>query len=479
MPRIAALRHCSLERLERAVQRQAEEGEPKRCIAQDHTLPQPTGSGEFLEAIHTVFEAEWAILLKSTLIVQNCHANLAQNCRPYEKRQKTMSKAAFIDLFSGAGGLGIGLKKAGFEPLLSVDHDKDSVETLRCHSEHRILHAGISEFIDEIETGDHKYNGVELLAGGPPCQGFCSINPQRRENDPRNSLIDSFLHVASIINPKIVLIENVTGLLSLANGFAIEKIVRRLNELGYKVNYHVLQAAHYGVPQSRWRLFVVGCKSEKFVFPKPTHAASITPNFIRGKELTFSVSSDDLFNRYAPKVTVWDAISDLPPLDNGGGLAEMDYASPAESKYQMTMRVRAKRLYNHSVKNLQDVNIRRVMALPGEGMNWTDLPHDLMPENLKRMLDKYKGGVGAKTRFQRLKKDGIFSTIVTSPDPYWGAFIHPEQNRVISAREAARAQSFDDDIVFKGSLNSQYRQIGNAVPPLMAEAMAKNLMELL
>lgn len=390
-----------------------------------------------------------------------------------------MRKARFIDLFCGAGGLGIGLKNAGFEPILSVDHDKDSVETLRSHSEHEIINADISEFIDEIEARGNKYNGVELLVGGPPCQGFCAINPKRSENDPRNSLIDSFLHVVSIIKPKIVLMENVTGLLSLANGFAIKKIVRCLHDLGYIVNYQVLQAAHYGVPQSRWRLFVVGCKSERFEFPRPTHAASITPNFVRGKELTFKVESNDLFNEYAPKITVWDAISDLPFLENGQEFFEIDYASPAKSTYQITRRAQSKFVYNHSVKNLQDINIRRVMALPGEGMNWTNLPDDLMPHNLKRMLDKYKGAVGAKTRFQRLSKDGIFSTIVTSPDPYWGAFIHPEQNRVISVREAARAQSFDDHVVFKGSLNSQYRQVGNAVPPLIAEAIGRNLMKFL
>ena len=390
-----------------------------------------------------------------------------------------MKKPTFIDLFCGAGGLGIGLEKAGFEALASIDFDKDSIETLRGHAGHAATCADISNFIGELEKNKREFSNLGLLAGGPPCQGFCSINPNRHENDPRNSLVDAFLHVASILRPEVVLIENVTGLLSLAKGFAITKIENRLQELGYKVDYKVLQAAHYGVPQSRWRLFVVGCKSPKFSFPQPTHAAEITPNFIRGKELTFSETSDDLFNNYKSKVTVWDAISDLPEIGNGEQFEDDIHKLLCQNDFQSARRNGSTKLLNHRCKKLQEINMKRVMALPYEGMNWTDLPVELMPDNLRRMKEKYKGGVGAKTRFQRLRKDGLFSTIVTSPDPYWGAFIHPTQNRVISVREAARAQSFDDQIEFCGSLNSQYRQIGNAVPPLMAEAVGKKILDIL
>lgn len=384
----------------------------------------------------------------------------------------------FIDLFSGAGGLGIGLSKAGFTPIISLDADSDSLETLSKHSNHEILKTDINSFIEELEQRKRKLPNVDLLAGGPPCQGFCSINPNRNENDPRNSLVDAFLHVVSILKPNAVLIENVTGLLSLAKGYAINKIENRLIALGYQVSYKVLQAAHYGVPQSRWRLFVVGYKRGHFSFPEPTHEASITPNFVRGRELTFTIKSKDLFSNILNKNTVWDAISDLPSLINGGGLPEVPYDQQSQTDYQIARRQHSTMLHNHVVKKLQCVNLQRVSALPSERMNWTDLPEGLMPENLKRMREKYKGRVGSKTRFQRLRKSGLFSTIVTSPDPYWGAFIHPEQNRVISVREAARAQSFDDDIKFYGSLNSQYRQIGNAVPPLLATAIGEKLLDL-
>ena len=383
----------------------------------------------------------------------------------------------FIDLFSGAGGLGIGLSKAGFTPLISLDADSDSLETLSKHSNHEIVNTDINSFIVELEQRKRKFPNVDLLAGGPPCQGFCSINPNRNENDPRNSLVDAFLHVVSILKPNTVLIENVTGLLSLAKGYAINKIENRLMALGYQVSYKVLQAAHYGVPQSRWRLFVVGYKRGQFSFPEPTHEASITPNFVRGRELTFTIKSKDLFSNMLNKNTVWDAISDLPSLINGGGLPEVPYDQQSQTDYQIARRQHSAMLHNHVVKKLQSVNLQRVSALPSEGMNWTDLPEGLMPENLKRMREKYKGRVGSKTRFQRLRKSGLFSTIVTSPDPYWGAFIHPEQNRVISVREAARAQSFDDNIKFYGSLNSQYRQIGNAVPPLLATAIGEKLLD--
>ena len=390
-----------------------------------------------------------------------------------------MQEPTYVDVFCGAGGLGIGLEQVGFKGLASIDADKDSTETLKTYSNHEVISASVSEFITEIENGKRKYPNLDLLVGGPPCQGFCSINPTRHENDPRNSLVDAFLHVANLLQPKAILIENVTGLLSLAKGFAITKIEHRLRALGYNVSYKVLQAAHYGVPQSRWRLFVVGSKSENFSFPSPSHLAHVVPNFIRGKELTFACPSPTLFTNYLEKTSVWEAISDLPDLKNGGGSTVGKYNKKSETDYQLARRSLSKSLLNHQTKTLQTVNMKRVEALPLPGMNWTDLPIELMPKNLQKMQKKYKGGVGAKTRFRRLKKDGLFSTIVTSPDPYWGAFIHPTQDRVISVREAARAQSFDDDIKFLGPLNSQYRQIGNAVPPLLAAAVAKQLLEVI
>ena len=389
-----------------------------------------------------------------------------------------MDSPTFIDLFSGAGGLTMGLQKAGFEPLLGVDSDGDSVSTLWSVVRHEVLKCDILEFLDQVRSGKFSVGRIDLLAGGPPCQGFCGINPHRRPDDPRNSLVDAFLYAVELLGPRFILMENVTGLLSLAGGRAIKEVERRLTNLGYRTAYRVLQAAHYGVPQSRWRLIVLASKGQLPAFPEPTHSAQIAPNFIRGRELTFSWGASDLFAPQNRPTSVLDAIGDLPPLANGGSLSNFSYQKPASGDYQTRMRQGSSRIANHTTKRLEGINMERVAALRRSGMNWTDLPDELTPKNLVRMKTRYGRRVGAKTRFARLDWDGMFSTIVTSPDPYWGAFIHPEQDRVISVREAARGQSFADQIEFTGSLGSQYRQVGNAVPPLVAEAVGREILKL-
>jgi DNA (cytosine-5)-methyltransferase 1 len=186
-----------------------------------------------------------------------------------------------------------------------------------------------------------------------------------------------------------------------------------------------------------------------------------------------------LFNRTTEPRNVWDAISDPPAIEKGESLEDQPYQVPVLSEYQDWLRNGSDLIVGHQTRKLAPVNMDRVLALPREGMNWTCLPPKLIPDNLKRLSEKYGDGVGSKTRFSRLRKNGLFSTIVTSPDPYWGAFIHPTQNRVISVREAARAQSFPDYVKFEGNLVSKYRQIGNAVPPLLAAAIGKKIREVL
>lgn len=388
-----------------------------------------------------------------------------------------MGKPTVVDLFSGAGGLSIGLEAAGFEPVFGVELDRDSAETYRMASKHDVLNIDVLEFLEKVRSKKISLPKVHLLAGGPPCQGFCAINPKRHRNDPRNSLVDAFLYGVELINPDIVLIENVTGLLSLAGGAAIQTIEKRLSALGYFVGYKVLQAAHYGVPQSRWRLIVLASKKSKPKWPEPTHGANIVPNFIRGRELTFQVSEADLFGPLESPNNVGDAIFDLPSLENGCSLPPQAYPTPPLSSLQSRLRANGNILYNHCVKKLEQINLDRVKSLPLGGMNWTDLPDHLVPKNLARMRERYGAALGAKTRFGRLRWEGLFSTVVTSPDPYWGAFIHPKQDRVISVREAARAQTFPDPVRFSGGVNSQYRQVGNAVPPMLAEAIGRVLMQ--
>jgi len=385
-----------------------------------------------------------------------------------------------IDLFSGAGGLSLGLEQAGINCLAGVDIDSDSMETFA--NSHPDALAICSDVVDAIANElssfkkGRRQSSPLILAGGPPCQGFCSINPGRHIDDPRNSCVDTFLHACAELNPDFVLMENVTGLLSLAKGEAIKKIVKVLNDLNYFVDYMVLQAAHYGAPQSRWRLIITGSKRGKFNFPIPTHFSDIKPNVAGGKTLTFKTTDQDLFQNYLPPTTVWDAISDLPKLSNGGGSLQSRINLKAKTEFQKLVRNSSTILYNHQAQNLGELNLRRIECIK-EGENWQALPRELVPQNIKNSAEKW--GRYTPTRFGRLKKIGQFTTILTKPEPYWGSFIHPTQNRLISAREAARAQCFADKIKFYGSLSSQYRQIGNAVPlcigRVLGEAIKKHL----
>ena len=385
--------------------------------------------------------------------------------------------AEALDLFCGAGGLSLGLMDAGIKVVAGIDTNKDALATFReSHAGAEAVNADIAELA--ISGALRKYKNIDLIVGGPPCQGFCAINPNRHPNDPRNSGIDAFLKVVEELSPTAVCIENVTGLLTLGSGFGLEKIENFFTQKGYKHVYRVLQAAHYGVPQSRWRFIFLASKTKSPKHPIPTHCADIRPYFKAGKTHTFSVGESDLFT---PKLeipnSIRDAISDLPQLLNGEKLVKRSYMVEAKSKYQKRMRNESDEITSHWAKALGPENMDRVMALPNQGDCWHNLPDHLVPANLLRMKDKYGSSVGTRTRFKRLVWSELFSTILTSPDPYWGAFIHPEQNRVISVREAARAQSFPDCVKFFGGLTSQYTQVGNAVPPMLGRAIGESLLK--
>jgi DNA (cytosine-5)-methyltransferase 1 len=387
-----------------------------------------------------------------------------------------VTNPTFVDLFSGCGGLSIGLSRAGFTLLRAIDIEKDCIETLNAY--HGSDVGVVADVLDGVRSIKREFGrgAIDLVAGGPPCQGFCAVNPKRRADDPRNSCVDMFLEAVKMLDPRMVLMENVTGLVGQAKGIALTKIEQVLGELGYDVNYKVLQAAHYGVAQGRWRLFVLASKDGPVSFPYPTHSANIVPNFARGRQLTFQTTNEpDLFGTLQPHTTVQDAISDLPPLENGGGVDVSAYGSAVQSSLQTYLSDGSDQLFNHRTVRLGELQMRRVSHIHSSGMNWTDLPKDLVPNNLKKLSNKYGAALGAKTRFGRLGWDGLFTTILTSADMYWGTFIHPSQDRVISVREAARAQTFPDTMFFKGTQTSKYRQVGNAVPCLLSEQVGKQL----
>lgn len=384
------------------------------------------------------------------------------------KRHK-VKELLLIDLFAGAGGMSCGLEMAGFTPILANEFSPVYAETY-AHN-----HPKTKVIVDDIRSisganlEKHLSIGkgeLDLLAGGPPCQGFSINAPIRSLDDDRNHLFKEFLRVVDYLRPKAVVIENVPGIVSLGQGTVVSQIYLELERLGYTVNHKILFAGHYGVPQMRFRtVFIAIHGTNKTIdFPSPQFNASAVANFAGAKELCLNVLP--LFSQDLKRhTTVWDAISDLADLAPLKDLSNRAYISAPQSEFQKLMRVKSKVVNNHISANLGQVNIDRLKHIP-QGGSWRDIPFDLLPAGLKRARRS-----DHTRRYGRLHPDGLCSTILTKCDPHWGSFFHPTQDRVISVREAARIQSFPDHYVFKGTTTQQYEQVGNAVPPLMASAI--------
>ncbi|MEB3230548.1 MAG: DNA cytosine methyltransferase [Leptolyngbyaceae bacterium] len=379
----------------------------------------------------------------------------------------------FIDLFAGAGGLSCGLEMAGFQAILANDVVEQYTETYRKnHPDTKIILGDVRQVWEKDlrQELSLKVGELDLLAGGPPCQGFSVNAPVRTLDDERNHLFKDFLKIAAILNPKAILIENVTGIVQLGKGTIVEQIYKVLQSLGYAVKHRILFAGHYGVPQMRFRTIFIGIrKSQKEIeFPKPTHNAKAVANFAGAKELCFDIPP--LFASALKKhTTVWDAISDLPPIKSGSRNETLDYEKVPQNEYQASLRHGSEKVWNHSCASLGPINLERLKYIP-QGGSWRDIPYDLLPTGMKRARrsDHTK-------RYGRLHPDALCSTVLTKCDPHWGSFFHPEQDRVLSIREAARIQSFPDHYKFTGSITQQYEQVGNAVPPLMAKAIGESI----
>lgn len=379
----------------------------------------------------------------------------------------------FIDLFAGAGGLSCGLEMAGFQAILANELVDQYAETYRKNNPDVPLIIGDVRKVCELDLKQKlnlKIGELDLLAGGPPCQGFSVNAPVRTLDDERNHLFKDFLRVAAVLQPKAILIENVTGIIQLGKGTVVEQIYNVLQSLGYSVAHRILFAGHYGVPQMRFRTIFIGIRqSNKAInFPQPTHNASAVANFAGSKELCFNIMP--LFaSRLKQHTTVWDAISDLPPIESGSRNEMLDYAKDPQNEYQSNLRRNSYKVWNHSCANLGKLNLERLKYIP-QGGSWRDIPYDLLPAGMKRARrsDHTK-------RYGRLHPDTLCSTVLTKCDPHWGSFFHPTQDRVISVREAARIQSFPDHYKFTGSITQQYEQVGNAVPPLMAKAIGESI----
>ncbi|PAF55085.1 DNA cytosine methyltransferase [Mycoplasmopsis agassizii] len=348
-----------------------------------------------------------------------------------------MSDYKIIDLFSGAGGFSLGFENAGFESILAIDKWNDAIETYNFNRNKKVgTTRDIFDFTNEEIFNLNSKGEVVGIIGGPPCQGFSMVGT-RDEKDERNTLYLQFVRFVEIIKPKFFILENVKGLLTMSKGFFKKDIVERFSKLGYNVNYKILKASNYGVPQSRDRVFFIGLLSASFAdkffdFDK----------IIKMKE-----------------VSTKDALSDLPDLDNNED--HTTYARKPENQFQKEMRKNSKKIFNNVVTNHTKQTIDIIKQVPDGG-------------NIMCLDPKYYSVRNYKSAFKRMNSSLPSSTIDCGHRNYF----HYSQNRVPTARESARLQSFPDRYIFTGNKSSQYTQVGNAVPPRLAQGIAKAMISI-
>lgn len=357
-------------------------------------------------------------------------------------------KKTLIDIFSGAGGLSCGFSMAGFKPVLGIDNDSFASKTFSKN------HHGSKHICEDVEKIDFAVNSeklnlknTDIIIGGPPCQGL-SLSGPRKLHDPRNKLFLSYVRLTEEILPKAFVLENVPGLVSLFKGKVKDAIIEEFENLGYSVSYKILNAADFGVPQIRKRVFFVGLlnKDEKYIFPKETHIAE---NLLNDNE---SVKKS--------YISCESAINDLPPLENNIGTEVQDYTMPPQNEYQKIMREKSSLIYNH-IGTVHTERVKHIISMVPEGGNYKDLP----PE--------YRNTRNFHVAWTRFASKIPAPTIDTGHRHHF----HYKYNRVPTVRECARLQSFPDDFIFYGNKSQQYSQVGNAVPPLLAKCIAKELLE--
>lgn len=362
-----------------------------------------------------------------------------------------------LDLFSGVGGLSYGFEQAGFKILAALDYKPEAVETYRYnHPDTKVILRNIRKTtVNQILTQTNTtVNDIDVIIGGPPCEGFSTVG-YRRPEDPRNSLFYEFARFVEEVHPKAFVIENVVGLLSMNQGKIIKQVLDFITiELRYQPTLQVLNAIDYGIPQLRKRVFIVALKDRRrFTFPPATHRE-------RSPQQRLPVPQ----NAEQHYLTVKDAISDLPSLNPGEGAEEQAYPTPPNTAYQRARRKGSETLFDHLAINHSKLIRQRIHLIP-QGGNHADLPTNLQLKS------------GYPNIYGRLVWNHPSSTLtgncgcVSAP----GRFIHPLDDRVLTVREAARIQSFDDRYRFFGSRATKYKLIGDAVPPLLAHALAKQL----
>ena len=348
-------------------------------------------------------------------------------------------KLTVIDIFCGAGGFSEGFRQAGFKILAGVDSDVQAISTYSFNfKQSEAICWDLFKPLSECAQAKPILNGtVDVIVGGPPCQGF-SIAGKRDHEDPRNRLFEAYFDIIKKANPRAVVVENVPTMMTMNNGAFIQELESRLTKLGYAVYKNVLWANEYGVPQKRKRLIIV----------------ALDPRRTSG-EFQYPAAN-------AGQITCKDAIGDLPLLDKEPGADEQPYKSKPFNQYQLLMREGSHALCNHWAVIHTD-KTKATIAMVPDGGNYKSLP--------KSMWKSRKVNIA----WTRMKSDSPCFTIDAGHNHHF----HYKANRVPTVRECARIQSFPDRFVFKGNKTSQFRQVGNAVPPLMAKALASAIKQIL
>ncbi|XP_046965733.1 DNA (cytosine-5)-methyltransferase 1-like isoform X2 [Vanessa cardui] len=450
-----------------------------------------------------------------------------------------------LDVFAGCGGLSEGLHQSGVaECRWAVENMEAAAHAYSLNNKNCIIFNEDCNALlkDAMSGATHSEGGlrlpmqgeVELLCGGPPCQGFSGMNRfnSREYSNFKNSLVASYLSFCDFYRPKYFILENVRNFVAFKKGMVLKLTLRTLLDMGYQCTFGILQAGNYGVPQTRRRLIILAAAPgyKLPLYPEPTHvfsrrACSLTTT-IDGKRFMTNIQWDESAPRRT--CTIQDAMSDLPQICNGANKIEIDYGSMPETYFQRLVRSRDEttRLRDHICKNMAPLIQARMSRIPTTpGSDWRDLPNisvtlsdgtkckvlqyrhedkkngrsaggalrgvcacaggapcspadkqenTLIPWCLPHTANRHNNWAGL---YGRICWDGYFSTTVTDPEPMGkqGRVLHPQQNRVVSVRECARSQGFRDTYLFAGSIQDKHRQIGNAVPPPLGAALGREI----
>ena len=348
-----------------------------------------------------------------------------------------------LDLFCGCGGLSLGFEQAGFDIVGGIDINPHAVATFQHNFPKSVAIEGDLEnlTIEEIEEKIPNIKEVDVLIGGPPCQGFSSANRWTHESeDLRNRLFFEFVEIAELIQPKVVDIENVRGIITRDNGYAKDRIYEIFESKGYNVCHKILKASDYGVPQNRFRNFFVMTKDIHFDFEKLEKISHVP--------------------------TVGESLKELYEFENNETTSHQFSKAP-ETKYQEYLRSKDNIIHNHEIRYPAEAVQTRISHVP-QGENWRAVPEKLWPRIRHNRHS---------SAYRRLHEDLPSVTIDTGNTH--SNYFHPVFDRIPSPREAARLQSFPDSFFFTGTRSPQYVQVGNAVPPLLAKAIAKSIRQVM